>query len=292
MNTIKTISKILTVGLLFTSVNVMAQDDLLADLEKNSSKRKRFELPAFKSMQIGNLQSTKIASKGDLYLVVSHRFGSIKDGVDGFFGLDQANTKIQFNYGLFNGVQLGVSRDSYQKAYSGNVKFKITRQTRKFPVNIVGYGNIDVNTLLKKETYPNLRFTERLSYTSQLLISKRFSKKMSLLIAPTFVRKNLQNLNLSKEPTFNQLVLGVGGRFKVSKRMSLNIDYAYNFSKAETSVFKNPLTVGVDVETGGHIFQMFFTNSRGSHDAAYLTEAQGDWAKGDVSFGFNVVRVF
>ena len=74
--------------------------------------------------------------------------------------------------------------------------------------------------------------------------------------------------------------------------MSLNMDYAYNFSKSSASLYFNPFTIGIDIETGGHVFQLLFTNSRASNDAAFLTESLGDWSKGDISFGFNIVRVF
>ena len=125
-------------------------------------------------------------------------------------------------------------------------------------------------------------------------------------MVPIYVRQNLVDLNFAKTtiPGFgtlsdilfpqpwNQLLLAVGGRYKLTKRLSVNMDYVYNFSKNTNSLYKNPLTIGVDIETGGHVFQLLFTNSRASNDAAFLTEALGDWSKGDISFGFNVVRVF
>ena len=113
-------------------------------------------------------------------------------------------------------------------------------------------------------------------------------------IAPIYVRQNLVDLNFTKTatPQFNLTLLGIGGRYKLTKRLSVNMDYVYNFSKNTISLYKNPLTIGVDIETGGHVFQLLFTNSRASNDAAFLTEALGDWSKGNISFGFNVVRVF
>lgn len=284
---------VLPVFLMFLSTHLMAQeDDLLKELDSETQAPALFELPAFKAMQIGNLQSTKIADKGDLYLIVAHRFGSVKDGFEEFFGLDQANTKIQLAYGLMDGVQLSLSRDSYEKTYSGTAKIRLAKQSNKMPVNIVGYASADINSALKKATYPNMKFGDRMAYTSQLLVSRRMSKKLSLELAPIFVRQNLQNLNLTKTQNHNQILLGMGGRYKLSKRISLNADYAYNFSKDSNSLYNNPLTVGIDIETGGHVFQLLFTNSRGSNDSAFLTEAQGDWGKGDISFGFNIVRVF
>lgn len=278
-------------GLIF-SVKSIAQNDLLDELDKETKNKTQFELPAFKAMQIGNLQSTKIADKGDLYLIVAHRFGSLKDGIDEFFGLDQANTKIQLTYGFRKGVQLSLSRDSFEKTYSGTAKVRFMKQSNKFPLNLVGYVSADINSEIKKATYPNLQFGDRMSYTTQLLASRRVSKKLSLEIAPTFVRQNLQDINFTNARTHNQYLMAMGGRLKVSKRMSINLDYAYNFSKDKNSKYNNPLTLGIDIETGGHVFQLLFSNARGSNDSGFLTKAQGDWSKGDISFGFNVVRVF
>jgi len=139
-----------------------------------------FQLPAFKALQIGNLQSTKVIDKGDLYMVVAHRFGYLKSGIGEFYGLDQANTKIQLIYGLWKNLQIGVSRDSYEKTYSGTTKYRILKQSENKLVNIVFYGSLDINTLLNKRNYPGLRFGDRLSYTSQLLVSRRFSPKLSV----------------------------------------------------------------------------------------------------------------
>jgi hypothetical protein len=281
-------SYITIVALLFASVIASAQDDLLNELEQNS-KEQKFEQPAFKAMKIGNLQSTKIAAKGDLYLYVSHRFGSLEDGLSTFFGFDNANTKIQLVYGLFDGVQVGVSRESVRKTYAMSAKAKIKSQSDDFPVNLVVYGTANINSELRKDRYPFLKFADRLSYASQLLISRRITNNLSLELAPTFVR---QNLVLEPFQDHNQIALGAGGRLKLSKRMSLNLDYVYNFNRHEDSIYKNPLTVGVDIETGGHIFQLLFSNAQSTNEPGFISNAEGDWTKGDVFFGFNIVRVF
>lgn len=268
------------------------EDDLLKELESLGESETSFELPAFKALQIGNLQSTKVIDKGDLYMVVAHRFAYLKSGIDEFYGLDQANTKIQLLYGLRENLQVGLSRDSYEKTYSGTAKYRIMNQSDRIPINISLYGSVDIDSQLKKKVYPGLQPFDRFSYTGQLLLSRRFSEKLSLEVAPIYVRHNLQNLNYTKALTYDQFLLGVGGRQKFSKRFSFNVDYAYNLSKDKNSLYKNPLTIGVDIETGGHVFQLLFTNSRASNDSSFLTEATGDWSKGEISFGFNIVRVF
>jgi hypothetical protein len=271
---------------------INAQEDLLDDLKKENSEETSFESPAFKAMQIGNLQSTKIAGKGDLYLIVAHRFGPLADGIDEFFGLDAANTKIQFAYSFWDGVQFSLSRDSFEKTYSGSTKIRLAKQSSDFPLNIVAYASTDIASQLKTENTPGLRFKDRVSITAQLLASRRINKNLSLLIAPTFVRQNnLQKFNQTGDLNLNQFILGVGGRLKVSKRMSINADYALSLNRHEKSVFSNPLTLGVDIETGGHVFQLVFTNARASNDSGFLTRTEGESLK-NIAFGFNIVRVF
>ncbi|MGB0871082.1 MAG: DUF5777 family beta-barrel protein [Flavobacteriales bacterium] len=267
---------------------LFAQDDLLEELEAEAPEQ-TFESPAFKAFKIGNLQSTKVADKGDTYMYVSHRFGSLKKGVNTFYGLDEANTKIQMIYGLFDGFQLGLSRESLRKTYAGSVKWRWMAQGETFPVNVVAYSTVNVNTQLSTKQYPKLRYRDRYSYATQLLISRRITNGISLQLAPSYVR---QNLVLESFQKHDQMVLGVGGRFKMSKRTSINIDYAYNFSRHKNSIYKDPLTIGLDIETGGHIFQLLFSNAQSTNEPGFLSNAEGDWSKREIFFGFNIVRVF
>tara|TARA_B100000902_G_scaffold387508_1_gene431761 strand:- start:541 stop:1461 length:921 start_codon:yes stop_codon:yes gene_type:complete len=281
------------------------EDDLFEELNSLVIDEVIYSPPTFKTLQIANLQSTKMVEEKEFFMVVAHRFGYLKEGVREFYGLDQANTKIQFLYGINKRFQVGVSRDSYEKTYSGTIKIGIKKQSDSFPINLVLYNSMDINTLLNKLSYPGLLFFDRFAYTTQVLISRRFSEKLSMEIAAIYVRQNLIDLNYTKnlilpsasnldfitEP-WNQYLMAVGGRYKFSKRISLNMDYAYNFSKNKNSLYFNPFTIGIDIETGGHVFQLLFTNSRASNDASFLTETIGNWLNGDVSFGFNIVRVF
>ena len=265
------------------------EEDLLNSLESEILEEPEYIVPAFKAMKIGNLQSTKVAKKKDIYMYVSHRFGTLKDGVSTFFGLDNANTKIQMIYGVSNHIQIGLSRESLRKTYAGSLKLKHLEQGSNGGVNISSYFTVNINTLLSKQQYPLMKCWDRYSYTSQLLISKKFTKKLSLEIAPSYVR---QNLVLEPFQKHEQFVTGIGGRYKLSNRVSLNMEYALNFSRAEQSVYNDPFTVGIDLETGGHVFQLLFSNAQSTNEPGFLSNAEGSWAKGDIFFGFNIVRTF
>lgn len=261
-----------------------AQEDLLASIDTTAVTE--FYQPSFKALQIVTGTSTKMPAKGEFYFLVSHRFGDLSKGFDNFFGLDQATTEIGGIYGLTDALAVNLSRHTYQKTFELGGKYRLLKQTGKIPVEVVGYHVMSINTELKKDVYPLLQFSDRLTYVSQLLVSRRFSEKFSLQLSPSFVRKNLVD---PQTEDHSQFLTGVGGRYKLSKRVSLNAEYFQNFS--DTS-YQNPLSVGLDLETGGHVFQLVFSNSQPMTEAGYLCNATGNWGKGSVFFGFNLYRVF
>jgi hypothetical protein len=268
---------------------MVAQDDLLKEIDTVSDQNES-EVAAFKSLKIVNLESTKLAAKGDIYFVVAHRFGYFDKGFQDFFGLDEANTRLQFVYGLTNGVTIHASRSGFQKAYEFATKYRIFGQKKQgFPFEIVGFNSIAINTELEKTTLPKLEFSDRLAYVNQILISRKFNDNLSLEIAPTHFHQNYVANNFQDN---SQFALGLGGRYKFTKRWSFNVDYAAHLNRASNSDFKNPLSIGFDLETGGHVFQMHFTNSQAMHESGYLGNTSGSWNDGKIAFGFNLIRVF
>jgi len=263
-----------------------SQDDLLKSLD-STQVEDTYSTATFKALQLVTLQTTKMAAKKEFYFVVSHRFGSVKDGFDSFFGLDNATTKLGGIYGVTDWLSVSLSRHTLNKMYETGLKYRMARQSDNFPVDIVGYSVADINTFLEKEQYPRLEFKDRMTYVQQLLISRKIGQKLSLELVPSFIHKNLYNPDIERD---NQFSFGGGGRYKITKRLSVNLEYMHNFDKPE--FYKNPLSVGLDVETGGHVFQLIFTNSQSMSESGYLTNAGGDWGKGDFFFGFNLYRVF
>lgn len=272
--------------LLLLGGSACAQEDLLSQLD-STQVQDTYATAAFKGLQVITLQSTKMPAKKEFYFVVSHRFGTVKGGISEFFGFDDATTKIGGIYGLTDWLAVSGSRHTLSKVYETSVKYRLARQSDLFPFEIVGYNTLDINSLLKKDDYPKIEFSDRLTYITQLIVSRKISERLSLELVPSYIHKNLYNPEIEND---NQFALGYGGRIKISKRLSVNLEYAYNFNKPD--FYKNPLSVGLDVETGGHIFQLLFTNSQSMTESGYLTSATGDWGKGDFFFGFNLYRVF
>ncbi|RNC89904.1 MAG: hypothetical protein ED555_10685 [Allomuricauda sp.] len=273
---------------LLTPICFFGQDDLLAEIDTVSADD--YKAAAFKGLKIVNFESTKMVGQKELYFVVSHRFGSVKTGFEDFFGLDQAVTRLNFIYGVTDGINVGVSRSSFQKIYEGSLKLRLLREKKGgFPFTVVSSNNILLNTALDEVVLPGLTFENRLGYTAQLLISKKISENLSLQLMPTFFHDNYVAID---EQHNSQYVMGFGGRQKLTKRFSLNFDYGLHLNRAETSPFRNSLSVGVDIETGGHVFQLHFTNAQPMNTNGFLGQGTGDWGSGDFFFGFNLSRVF
>ena len=266
-----------------------SQDNLLDEIN-NDSLGPQYIFAAFKGLKIVNFESTKLVAKKEFTFIVAHRFGSLKNGFDSFFGIDDAVTRLNFVYGLSDGFNIGISRSSFQKIYEASAKYRLLRQQENgFPFTVVGFNAILINSGLEKNNLPLLEFKHRIGYTAQLLISRKVSTNFSFELAPTFFHDNYVAIN---EQDNSQYALGVGGRYKLGKRMSLNADYGWHLNRAENSPFKNPLSIGIDIETGGHVFQMHFTNAQGMNTNSFLGQGTGDWTDGDIFFGFNLSRTF
>ena len=275
--------------LLLCQILTAQGDDLLSEIDTDSV-GDQYATAAFKGLKIVNFESTKLVAKKELTFIVSHRFGSIENGFDSFFGLDDAVTRLNFVYGITDGINIGVSRSSFQKIYEASAKYRLVRQKENgFPFTIVAYNSILINTALEKENLPKLEFRDRLGYTAQLLISKKVSSKLSLEVAPTFFHDNFVAYD---DQHNSQYAIGFGGRQKLGKRWSINLDYGWHLNRADGSPFKNPLSIGFDLETGGHVFQMHFSNAQAMNTNGFLGQATGDWRDGNIYFGFNLSRVF
>ncbi len=276
----------LLLPLLFSSFSY-AQDDLLDGLEPEVD---NVVTSTWKSLKVVNFETTKLVAPGEFQLIISHRFGSVENGFDDLFGLDQANTRFQFVYGLTDWMHIEASRSSLNKVYQLAGKFKLASQkVNGFPLTISAFTATDVNTGLDKEIFPKLEFENRLGYTAQLIVARKFSKKLSAQISPTLFHENFVQF----DPQDNtQYALGIGARYKLTNRWSFNADYGAHLNRADDSPFVNPLSIGFDLETGGHVFQLHFTNAQPMLTNGFLSQGTGDWLDGRFFFGFNLVRVF
>ena len=274
---------------LLFSVMLFSQEDLLSEIDTDDQ-APVYASAVFKGLKVINFESTKLVAKGGFNFIVSHRFGTVKNGFENLFGLDEAVTHLNFVYGISDHFNVSASRSSNQKIYEVATKFRLARQEEgKMPFTLVGYTSVLANTALDTDNLPKLDFKHRLSYVAQLLISRKITNELSLIVSPTFFHDNYVIDDTQKN---SQYGLGLGGRYKLGKRWSVNMEYGMHLNRSATSLYNNPFSIGVDLETGGHIFQLHFTNSQSMNTNGVFGTSTGDWGDSDVYFGFNLARSF
>ncbi|MBL7847657.1 MAG: hypothetical protein JNL40_09335 [Cyclobacteriaceae bacterium] len=277
--------------LLVASSTAYGQDLLnLLDAELEKDKKPDYATATFKATRLSNGHSIETLAAGVLDVRISHRFGYINTGIDEFFGLDQATTRLALEHGISNRLMVGVGRSSYQKEVDGFAKFKLVRQaTNGAPVTITAFSSAMVKTGPYDDPTRVNYFSSRMSFAFQGLIARKFTESFSLQLMPSVV-----HYNLAPAPNMNNNVyaMGVGGRLKLSKRISMNAEYYYQIPDTQYAGTTNSLALGFDIETGGHVFQLYFTNSTGINERAFITQTTGDFFKGDIHFGFHISRVF
>lgn len=287
--------KLFSILLLFTcllfSVKVAAQDDLLTLAEADSAGT-AYTAATFKATRIINGHSIETIPRQELLFLISHRFGTLNSGAYNFFGLDQATIRLALEYGLTNRLSIGTGRSSLQKTYDGYLKYKLLRQKEGSwmqPVTVTAFVSTAIQTLKFADPERDNFFSSRLAYTYQLLIARKFNPRLSLQVSPTVVHRNLVATVRDQN---NVYALGVGSRYKITKRTSINAEYFYLLPGATADDNINSLSLGVDIETGGHVFQLHITNSQGMIEKFFIPQTQGKWSRGDIYFGFNISRVF
>ncbi|MFM6924098.1 MAG: DUF5777 family beta-barrel protein [Ferruginibacter sp.] len=274
-----------------------AQDttDLMRLLEKEmppTSEMTFYTTATFKTTRLVNGHSVENVAKGVLDVKISHRFGNINEGGYELFGLDKATMRMGFDYGITRYLMVGIGRSTYQKTYDGYFKLKILRQSRgkrKMPITLSYVPTIALRTLKYEDPTIKNYYSSRLSYSHQLIIGRKFSEGTSLQLMPTFIHQNL--VKSATDPN-DILAIGIGGRQKITKRLSFNFEYYYQIPGYKLEGSTNSLSLGFDIETGGHVFQLHFTNSQGMNERSFIAGNTGKWEKGDILFGFNISRVF
>lgn len=290
--------KILFTGLiisaLFTSKSVQSQQDTtdLLSLLGPEEPVTNYTFATFKSSRVINMHSVENPGAGVMDFRISHRFGTINSGSANLFGLDQAYMRLGFEFGVTDKLMAGFGRSNVNKEVDGFLKYKILRQSsgkKNMPISMSFFSSMVVRTGPFENPDRNNYFSSRLYYCNQILIARKFNESLSLQLSPTMVHRNLVKDTTIKNDVY---AAGFGGRYKLTRRTSFNAEYVYVMPGQLDSLYKNSLSIGFDIETGGHVFQLHFTNSKPMNEKGFITETTGDWSKGDIQFGFNVSRVF
>ena len=287
--------KVLFIILSFVAVGrTMAQDNSLLNALNDSMsahKTRSYVTGTFKATHIVNAQTIESPANGNLNFVIQHRFGQLNSGSYNFFGLDNATLRLGLDYGITDDLAVGIGRSSYLKTFDGYLKYKLLKQTEgggmPFSASVIGsVTNYTADDISK----PFLNAKYRTAYSGELLIASKITSALSLQLMPTYLHYNLVHTVADKNDVF---ALGGGGRLKISKRMSINAEYNWLPSgQVVSTVRHDSWSLGWDIETGGHVFQLVFSNSQSMLPTQYLTQTSGTWGNGDIFFGFNISRNF
>lgn len=281
--------QLLFICLLSLSFAAAAQDDLLAGLEEELESKPSVVEATFKGTRLINGHSVETRKAGAMDFIISHRFGTLDGGFYELFGLDNAQVRFGFEYAISDRLYVGLGRSSFEKTFDGFVKYRLVQQSTGAgakPVSITWLSSVAIKTL--KDPTVDLGFTDRLANTHQLLVARKVNSNISLQLMPTWVHKNLIGTTDENNDVF---ALGTGGRVKLNQRVSLNVEYYYQFQAINNNT-KNALAIGFDIETGGHVFQLQFTNATSMVPKGFVSETTNDFFDGEIHFGFNISRTF
>lgn len=273
------------------TMGATAQEDL-QNLFEDDNPETFYAFATFKSTRIINGQSVEMVPSSEMIFTVSHHFGRVNSGIKEFFGLDQSTVRIGLEYGVNDWLGVEIGRSSFNKMVDGSLKLRFLRQqtgARNFPFTAVLYSSMNINTMAWSEPDRDNLFRHRVSYAHKLLLARKFTSDFSVQLTPALIHYNLVEM----EGDHNDVpVLGIGGRYKIFPRWAVNAEYFYipaSYRKTDSDL---SMSIGFDIETGGHVFQLFLTNSMPLYDPGYISETYGKWTKGDIYFGFNITRVF
>jgi hypothetical protein len=283
---------------LFSLFNqTQAQDDLLGMLQAEAPNKAVPVIATFKAPRVITGQSIEHTAAKHLNFVILHRFGEINGGAYTLFGIDQANIRLAFDYGLTDKLQIGLARSSVGKVYDGSLKYKILAQSKgkkAMPFSLGYYGNVAINTLEWANPNRDNFFTSRMSFFNQLNIAKKFGDKFSLQLSPTMIHYNLVGPKDYDNTTY---ALGVSGSIKLSRSIRFNFETYPRLTgrdQLSSSGLKiyDYLGVGFDIETGGHVFQLMFCNGNGMLEQQMASETTTTWTDAGIRLGFNISRTF
>jgi hypothetical protein len=268
--------------------------DLDSLLDKEVKPETTYATATFKSTRIVNGHSVERMKKKQLEFRVSHRFDPINTGSYNFYGLDYGRIHLALEYGVTDWLEFGIGRSSYDKTYDAFGKVSILRQSEgvnNMPIHLTYLLSTEV---IGVNTNPAMQndFYYLMTFTQQILVARKINESVSLQLTPTFIHRNLVPTEIDKNDLF---ALGAGGRYKLTKRVALNIEYYYVYranANSQTIKYYNPLSIGIDIETGGHVFQILLTNAIAMREGGFIGKTVDSWSNSGIRLGFNISRVF
>lgn len=243
----------------------------------------------FYSTRLINSHTVEVTGPGSMDFRINHRFAPVNLGFYDMFGLDFASMRMGFDFGITKGLMVGIGRATFNKEFDGFVKYRLLHQRAGAgtPISValvaaLAYRNIKMDPTLK------VTGSDRTFFTGQVLIGSKLNEHTSIQVSPTYTHYNrILGFTGGSNDLFS---IGLLARQKISRRVSINAEYFIQTSRFNTT--HDPLSIGVDINTGGHVFQLHFTNSTGMNEHTFIHETTGSWGNGDIRWGFNISRIF
>ncbi|MAC94990.1 MAG: hypothetical protein CMC96_05780 [Flavobacteriales bacterium] len=288
---------IFLVVILGVQFSTRAQDDLMKMLEEQEEEVTNLTIATFKTTRLVSGHSIETNAEGVLQFLIGHRFGRLNSGWRDLYGIDNATIRLGFEYGITDNINIGVGRSSFEKTYDATFKWRLLRQksgAKNFPFTATWVSSSYLNTMEWPNPERENYFSSRMNFHHALLLARKFGNAVSVQLMPTLVHRNIVQ---TKEDENTIYSMGVGSSIRLTGSLRANFEYYFIpedqiFSTIGGEKVRNSFSVGVDLETGGHVFQIFLTNSRGMAEKFLVGETTGNWLDGDIHFGFNVSRVF
>ncbi len=286
----KKLNKYLLIILLMPwAMNAFAQDDLMNLIEEKDN-IVRPVTGTFKGTRIINGHSVETRGKGTLVALFMHRFGTLNSGAYNLWGLDEAWIKLGLEYAITDDLMVAAGRSSFEKTFDGHIKYRFLKQKKNgFPFTTTGFAAIAINSLKPADPEQEVKFSSRVSYTYQVFVARKFTPNLSLQLAPTLVHHNLVKTRNENNDIF---AIGFAGRYLITRRMGVTVEYYLQINNNTPEENYDSFGVGLELETGGHVFQLVFTNSNASVEKSFITQTQDNFFDGDIRFGFNITRAF
>jgi hypothetical protein len=288
----KQMKNLLVFFLIFILSDSLCSQTLEAILAKESNDNSVDVSGTFNGTRIMNGQSIETRQKGVLEFLIQHRFGRINSGGYELYGLDESNIRFGLEYAVTDDFSIALGRSSFEKVYDGYVKYRLIKQktgNKSTPLSITLFASSVEKTLKDYAPSNKPSFSDRLVYTGQVLIARKFNSAFSVQITPTYIHYNTPYSSIDPNDIY---AIGFGTKIKISKHLSVNGEYYYSVNSYESIATENSIALGLGIETGGHVFQLIFTNSRAMIEKGFIAETQGDFFNGDIHFGFNISRDF
>ena len=268
-------------------VVLMGVAPVQAQIARQRASTKPKPLVLFETQNIGAQSTVDVLPRQNLNMTIMHTFGIVTEKpLNNFFGFDFGpNVRLGFDYGITDSWTVGIGRSSREKGVDFRTKFAVLKQTDtgSIPLSITLKGDLGITTVEN-----GLDVIDKMSFLSSAIFARQFNEHLVVQLSPMYAHFNTV---FDEGDPNDYLALGVAAQYRFNMRYAVFFE-SYPALTEMAPGSKNAFTVGLDLGTGGHVFQLFLTSSPLHTEQYVLYQTTDDFWAGDFRFGFNVNRLF